>query len=100
MQTILKYLKIQRKNEVSFSFVRPSPDMMNGKFPLCNIPNPALLQPIQIIKYDNIPNHFVKTCFTDGSKMNNKVGLAFVVYEDDHEIRMQQFRISDECTVF
>ncbi|GBM04021.1 hypothetical protein AVEN_239971-1 [Araneus ventricosus] len=54
-------LENQRKNEVSFSFGRPSPDMINGRSPLCDIPHPALLQPIQIIRYDNnIPNHFAK----------------------------------------
>ncbi|GBN43082.1 hypothetical protein AVEN_259972-1 [Araneus ventricosus] len=81
---------------------RPSPDIINGRLPICDIPHPALLQQIQIIKYDNnIPNHFAKTCITDGrSKMNSKVGLAFVVYEDDHEVYLQHFRILDECPVF
>ncbi|GBM23271.1 hypothetical protein AVEN_26007-1 [Araneus ventricosus] len=94
-------LEIQRKNEASFSFGRPSPDMINGRLPLCYIPYPALLKPIQTIKYDyNIPNHFAKTCFTDGSKMNSKLSLAFVVHKDDQEICVQEFRIRDESTVF
>ncbi|GBN26361.1 hypothetical protein AVEN_274863-1, partial [Araneus ventricosus] len=94
-------LEIQRRNKASFSFERPSPDMTNGRLPLCDIPHPALLQPIQIIKYEsNIPNNFTESCFTDGSKMNSKVGLALVVYEDDHEACVQQFRIRNDCTVF
>ncbi|GBL72557.1 hypothetical protein AVEN_127830-1 [Araneus ventricosus] len=42
----------------------------------------------------------MKTYFTDGNKINSKVGLAFVVYKDDQEVCVQQLRIHDECTVF
>ncbi|GBN04586.1 hypothetical protein AVEN_1987-1 [Araneus ventricosus] len=62
-------LEIQHKNDASFSFGHPSPDMINGRLHLYDILHPASLQPFQIIKYDNsIPNHFAKTCFTNGSK--------------------------------
>ncbi|GFW12849.1 uncharacterized protein TNCV_3885591 [Trichonephila clavipes] len=39
-------------------------------------------------------------CFTDGSKINTKVGLAFVIFQDFIEIGTRQFRIRDECSVF
>ncbi|GFX43695.1 uncharacterized protein TNCV_4109751 [Trichonephila clavipes] len=39
-------------------------------------------------------------CFTDGSKINSMVGLAFVIFQDFIEIGTRQFRIRDECSVF
>lgn len=38
--------------------------------------------------------------YTDGSKMLNKVGGAYVVYLDDKEIFNKQFRLNDETTVY
>ncbi|GIX81104.1 uncharacterized protein CDAR_410611 [Caerostris darwini] len=38
--------------------------------------------------------------FTDGSRMNNKVGGAYVVYNNNFEISHHMFRLSDHATVF
>ncbi|GIX77319.1 retrovirus-related Pol polyprotein from type-1 retrotransposable element R1 4 [Caerostris darwini] len=38
--------------------------------------------------------------FTDGSKMNGKVGGAFVVYNHKSEVHHQCFRLSDNPTVY
>ncbi|GFW33412.1 RNase H domain-containing protein [Trichonephila clavipes] len=38
--------------------------------------------------------------YCDGSKINTKVGLAFVIFQDFIEIGTRQFRIRDECSVF
>ncbi|GIZ03963.1 RNase H domain-containing protein [Caerostris extrusa] len=38
--------------------------------------------------------------FTDGSKMNNKVAGAFVVYNNNIEADYKTFRISDHATVY
>ncbi|XP_035213931.1 uncharacterized protein LOC118187764 [Stegodyphus dumicola] len=38
--------------------------------------------------------------YTDGSKMENKVGAAFVAYLNNEEIHKEQYRLNDEATVF
>ena len=45
------------------------------------------------LKYKNI-------CFTDGSKLDKRVGLACVIYEDAAEKARFQHRLRDECFVF
>ncbi|GFX00621.1 RNase H domain-containing protein [Trichonephila clavipes] len=39
-------------------------------------------------------------CYTDGSKIDGRVGFAFVVFRSGVESENFQFRIRDECTVF
>ncbi|GBN36631.1 hypothetical protein AVEN_274377-1 [Araneus ventricosus] len=63
--------------------------------PVFKIPHPSERSPINLVGYcKNIEDKFPVVCFTDGSKINSKVGLAFVVFQD------HQFRIRDECSVF
>ncbi|GFX09700.1 RNase H domain-containing protein [Trichonephila clavipes] len=38
--------------------------------------------------------------YTDGSKIDGRVGFAFVVFRSGVESEYFQFRIRDECTVF
>ncbi|XP_035229738.1 ribonuclease H-like [Stegodyphus dumicola] len=38
--------------------------------------------------------------YTDGSKMENKVGAAFVAFLNNEEIYKEQYRLNDEATVF
>ncbi|XP_035204469.1 uncharacterized protein LOC118179409 [Stegodyphus dumicola] len=38
--------------------------------------------------------------YTDGSKMENKVGAAFVAFLNNEEIHREQYRLNDEATVF
>ena len=40
------------------------------------------------------------TVYTDGSKINNKVGSAFVVFKGNKIIHFQNYRLSDHATVF
>ncbi|XP_055931941.1 uncharacterized protein LOC129962227 [Argiope bruennichi] len=68
---------------------------------ISELPHPAERFPLNVISYhNNIEDNFPVVCFTDGSKINNKVGLAFVVFQDYIEIETHQFRIRDECSVF
>ncbi|GBN19201.1 hypothetical protein AVEN_116228-1 [Araneus ventricosus] len=59
------------------------------------IPHPSEGSPINLVGYyKNIEDKFPVVCFTDGSKINSKVGLVLVVFQD------HQFRMKGECSVF
>ncbi len=38
--------------------------------------------------------------FTDGSKQNNKVGCAFIAFENNLQIYNEVFRLGDNCSVY
>ncbi|GBO24282.1 hypothetical protein AVEN_16297-1 [Araneus ventricosus] len=48
--------------------------------------------------YKNMSSSF--SVFTDGSKMNNRVGSAYVIYCCNDEIDFSMFRLSDNSSVF
>ncbi|XP_023217402.1 uncharacterized protein LOC111619815 [Centruroides sculpturatus] len=64
--------------------------------------NPVDTIPPYVHNYLNInpPQYSDVQIFTDGSKLDSKVGCAFVAYKDDHEIHSEQYRLSDHCTAF
>ncbi|GBN11602.1 hypothetical protein AVEN_245635-1 [Araneus ventricosus] len=65
------------------------------------MPQPSERSPINLVSYyKNIEHSFPVVCFTDGYKINSKVGLAFVVFQGHIETEVHQFRIRDECSVF
>ncbi|GBM57926.1 hypothetical protein AVEN_205999-1 [Araneus ventricosus] len=69
--------------------------------PVSKMPHPSERSPINLVSYyKNIEDNFPVVCFTDGSKINSKVGLAFVVFKDHIETEVHQFRIRDECSIF
>ncbi|GBM70459.1 hypothetical protein AVEN_15992-1 [Araneus ventricosus] len=69
--------------------------------PVSKMPHPYERSPINLVSYyKSIEDNFPVVCTTDGSKINSKVGLAFVVFQDHIETEVHQFRIRDECTVF
>ncbi|GFT11305.1 putative 115 kDa protein in type-1 retrotransposable element R1DM [Trichonephila clavipes] len=49
---------------------------------------------------DKSTEDFPVICYTDGSKIDGRVGFAFVVFRSGVESENFQFRIRDECTVF
>ncbi|GFW99048.1 uncharacterized protein TNCV_1782671 [Trichonephila clavipes] len=49
---------------------------------------------------DKCTEDFPVICYTDGSKIDGRVGFAFVVFRSGVESENFQFRIRDECTVF
>ncbi|GFT19404.1 RNase H domain-containing protein [Trichonephila clavipes] len=58
-------------------------------------------KPITLVSYTNQVFQKYKTvCFTDGSKLNGRVGLACVIYEKGVEYVTFQHRLRNECSVF
>ncbi|GFT36002.1 retrovirus-related Pol polyprotein from type-1 retrotransposable element R1 4 [Trichonephila clavipes] len=74
---------------------------LDGSLRVSELPHPSERFPVNLVNYrKNIENNFPVVCFTDDSKINTKVGLAFVIFQDFIEIETRQFRIRDECSVF
>ncbi|GFX51698.1 hypothetical protein TNCV_5014011 [Trichonephila clavipes] len=56
---------------------------------------------INIVQFsDKSTEDFPVICYTDGSKIDGRVGFAFLVFRSGVESENFQFRIRDECTVF
>ncbi|GFU75372.1 uncharacterized protein TNCV_2941271 [Trichonephila clavipes] len=65
------------------------------------IPHPSERIAINIVQFsDKNTEDFPVICYTDGSKIDGRVGFAFVVFRSGVESENFQFRIRDECTVF
>ncbi|GFX01680.1 uncharacterized protein TNCV_4279601 [Trichonephila clavipes] len=65
------------------------------------IPHPSERNAINIVQFsDKSTEDFPVICYTDGSKIDRRVGFAFVVFRSGVESENFQFRIRDECTVF
>ncbi|GFV56581.1 RNase H domain-containing protein [Trichonephila clavipes] len=65
------------------------------------IPRPSERNAINIVQFsDKSTEDFPVICYTDGSKIDGRVGFAFVVFRSGVESENFQFRIRDECTVF
>ncbi|XP_035221861.1 uncharacterized protein LOC118194766 [Stegodyphus dumicola] len=60
--------------------------------------HPALTQKVRW--YKDPPEDNEIEAFTDGSKKDNRVGAAFVIYNNSQEITSKQIRLNDEATVF
>ncbi|GFV29644.1 RNase H domain-containing protein [Trichonephila clavipes] len=64
-------------------------------------PHPSERNAINITQFsDKSTDGFPIICYTDGSKIDGRVGFAFVVFRCSVESEHFQFRIRDECTVF
>ncbi|GFS52360.1 uncharacterized protein TNCV_4850721 [Trichonephila clavipes] len=65
------------------------------------IPHTSERIAINIVQFsDKNTEDFPVICYTDGSKIDGRVGFAFVVFRSGVESENFQFRICDECTVF
>nr|XP_042903993.1 uncharacterized protein LOC122270499 [Parasteatoda tepidariorum] len=74
---------------------------LDGKLPISCLPHPACRKPVIIIPYvNNVFQEYKTICFTDGSKLDGRVGLAFVIYENGTENVTAKHRLHNECTVF
>ncbi|GFX99051.1 RNase H domain-containing protein [Trichonephila clavipes] len=92
---------IIRNNEFKIATKNCTNKCLDGSLRVSELPHPSERFPLNLVNYrKNIENNFPVVCFTDGSKINTKVGLAFVIFQDFIEIGTRQFRISDECSVF
>ncbi|XP_054710407.1 uncharacterized protein LOC129220058 [Uloborus diversus] len=74
---------------------------LNSTLSPSDLPHPSKRVPISLVDFNatNL-NNYDFVCFTDGSKINERVGLAFVLYQHEIEFSIHQFRISDNCSVF
>ncbi|GFU78459.1 hypothetical protein TNCV_2300711 [Trichonephila clavipes] len=64
------------------------------------IPHPSERNAINIVQFSDKSTDFPVICYTDGSKIDGRVGFAFAVFRSGVESENFQFRIRDECTVF
>ncbi|GFV44503.1 RNase H domain-containing protein [Trichonephila clavipes] len=65
------------------------------------ITHPSERNAINTVQFsDKSTEDFPVICYTDGSKIDGRVGFAFVVFRSGVESENFQFRIRDECTVF
>ena len=77
---ILNYLEVRGK------YFTASLDTLNGTIPVYLLPDPSSRKSITVVTYADEDFLKCKTiCFTDGSKLDGKVFLTRVIYEDGAE---------------
>ncbi|GFW25937.1 RNase H domain-containing protein [Trichonephila clavipes] len=70
--------------------------MLDGMIPVSLLPHLSCRKPITLVTYTNeVFQEYETVCFTDRSKLNGRVGLAYIV-ENFTFLR----RLRDECSVF
>ena len=62
--------------------------------------HPKIVVPIPLINWENHNKSSNFECYTDGSKMNSKVGASVVIYKKEVELKTWNARLPDDCTVF
>ncbi|GFV52811.1 RNase H domain-containing protein [Trichonephila clavipes] len=94
-------LVILNNLDVRENYLCTSLGTLNGTIPVPLLPHPSCRKPITLVTYTNEVFQEYKTVyFTDGSKLNGRVGLACVIYEEGVENVTFQHRLRDECSVF
>ncbi|GFW39072.1 transforming growth factor-beta-induced protein ig-h3 [Trichonephila clavipes] len=74
---------------------------LDGTIPVSLLPHPSCRKPITLVTYSNEVFIEYKTiCFTNGSKLNGRVGLASIIYEEGVEKVTFQHRLKDEGSAF
>ena len=87
--------------EVRENYLRNSLDTLVGAIPVSFLPHNSCRKPIAVVTHTNeVLLNYKTICFTDGSKLDRKVGLACVIYKDGAEKAAFHHRLRDECTVF
>jgi len=61
-------------------------------------PHPASVKSIEI--HQNLPENDELIIYTDGSKTNQHVGAAFTAQLANKELKWQNYRLSEKCSVF
>ncbi|GFX86054.1 RNase H domain-containing protein [Trichonephila clavipes] len=85
-----------RENHLSTSL-----STLEGTIPDSLLPHPSCWKPITLVTYINeVFQEYKTVCFTDGRKLNGRVGLVCVIYEEGVENFTFQHRLTDECSVF
>ncbi|XP_063634874.1 uncharacterized protein LOC134805513 [Cydia splendana] len=78
-----------------------------ARVPYTNTPHPVDLAPLTFEKVEDLSEETVAKyqieglrIFTDGSKIEGKVGAAITAWRNDEEIRQCTFRLETYCSVF
>ncbi|GFT19720.1 retrovirus-related Pol polyprotein from type-1 retrotransposable element R1 4 [Trichonephila clavipes] len=103
--TSARYEKTRRSDELNNEFKIATKNCTNKSLDdslrVSELPHPSERFPLNLVNFrKNIEKNFPVVIFTDGSKINTKVGLAFVIFQDFIEIETRQSRTRDECSVF
>ncbi|GFS53402.1 RNase H domain-containing protein [Trichonephila clavipes] len=93
-------LVILNNLDVRENYLSTSLGTLDGTIPVSLLPHPSCRKPITLVTYTNeVFQEYKSVCFTDGSKLNGRVGLACVIYEEGVENVTFQHRLRDECSV-
>ncbi|GFV80537.1 retrovirus-related Pol polyprotein from type-1 retrotransposable element R1 4 [Trichonephila clavipes] len=91
---------IIRNNEFKIATKNCTNKSLDGSLRVSELPHPSERFSLNLVNYrKNIENNFPAVCLTDGSKINTKVGLPILIFQDCIEVESRQFRIRDECNV-
>ncbi|GFV01624.1 putative 115 kDa protein in type-1 retrotransposable element R1DM [Trichonephila clavipes] len=75
-------LVILNNLDVRENYLSTSLGTLDGMIPVSLLPHPSCRKPITLVSYTNeVFQEYKTVCFTDGSKLNGRVGLACVIYE-------------------
>ncbi|GFY55723.1 transforming growth factor-beta-induced protein ig-h3 [Trichonephila inaurata madagascariensis] len=94
-------LVILNNLDVRESYLSTSLVTLDGTIPVPLLPHPSCRKPITLVSYSNeVFQEYKIICFTDGSKLNGRVGLACVIYEEGVEKVTFQHLLRDEWSVY
>ncbi|GFT18664.1 transforming growth factor-beta-induced protein ig-h3 [Nephila pilipes] len=94
-------LAVLNNLDVRESFLSTGLGTLDEAIPISLLPYPYCRKPITLVNYSNeVLQDYKSICFTGGNKLNGRVGLAFVIYEEGFEKASFQHQIRDECSVF
>ncbi|GFV69915.1 RNase H domain-containing protein [Trichonephila clavipes] len=92
---------IQNNFDVRENYLSTSLGTLDGTIPVPLLSHPSCSKPITLVTYTNkVFQEYKTVCFTDRSKLNERVGLACVIYENGVENFTFQHRLGDEFSVF
>ncbi|GFY53180.1 uncharacterized protein TNIN_384701 [Trichonephila inaurata madagascariensis] len=91
-------LRLNKTNQTEYSST--SLGTLDGTIPVSLLPPPSCRKPITLVTYSNeVFQEYKIICFIDGSKLNGRVDLACVIYEERVENVTFQHRLRSECLV-
>ena len=94
-------LIILKNLEVRENYLSNSLDALDGVIPVSLLQHLSIRKAIAVVTLTGEVFLKYKTiCFTDVRKLDGRVGLAIVIYEDGAKKATFQYRLRDECPVF
>lgn len=93
------YLLAKKKYEIYLR--RSTSDNLDSPIEVTSFPHPSEVETLDIQNFSTeIEEENDYLCYTDGSKLDGKVGLAIVLIRDNITFNTQEARLPDECSVF